>query len=461
MQYKLLAVFVALLLGFMSFCSNVFASVIVPADIHEEPQVYYESHEIGGVGFYYINNYKPVTSSTDGIKEYICYPSTTVNSKVFGVSYGGSVYSVRLGTTFPIIDNSTTITIGTCLSKAVMGSSIWNIQYSLTGLDSPNIGKTVTGNIVTTNIPEFVSYADARAYFVDGDTSKCINYDDVSSSFSNVFDSTLPSIDNLRWTVDAEAWRTNPYVITSTSQYSDYGYIDWDVVNPNNYDLDYDIETMVDGIYNVFTSGTEVGNNSSLFHTEWYKIYSKNSKTSPYNFLNIPLKRYSTSMSFVESVTTPYLDKNNVIMSGINLQGMRYSNVRFRVRVKYKTSLNFFSVGDWSVASYNFSTNTFSVANTGNTDAVTSGNITGTGSANASGNTWIDDTNAKYNIDNATMDTTGIIGFIKSGFGLVGSGGLIAFFTALFPFFPPEFTIMILCGTGIMILIALFRAIRG
>ena len=66
-------------------------------------------------------------------------------------------------------------------------------------------------------------------------------------------------------------------------------------------------------------------------------------------------------------------------------------------------------------------------------------------------------TNTDINYDNININN--FIGFIKDGFGLTGSGGLISLFSSFFSYLPSSIGILLLMGVSFMILIAIIRLV--
>lgn len=457
-KYKILSVFCGLFFGFMMFFNNCFANVI-PTSLDD----YYAS-KYGGAytGSMYVYSSSDLTTSTDGNEQKIYFRTTPQSgySLFFLPSTSGDGYYWLKSYNFTTktYDNDYPNNQVYVSAYCRHGESTWT--YSNGSSWNTGIGLMLqppVGRRYDTNLPVFSSLDGASKYFVDGDNSDCLNWSSVSGSLPTSFDSTMPTIDNLRWNTDADAWRTNPYAQTATSQYGDYGALSWDISNPNAYDIEYDIGSMVDGIYNTFTNGTEVGSSSTMFHSKWKDIYNASSKTSVYNYLDADSRRYCTSLSWLEVNSMPYFDKDENSLDGVNLQGFRYSDVLFRVRAK-RLDGGIYYYGDWSVASYNLKDNSFHVYDTGNTDAISSDNETGSGTYDTGGNKWVDDTNSKYSY---TPDDTDILTNIKTGFGLLGDNGLLKLLADLFAFVPKEIFIVIISGVSLGVLIFILKFIRG
>lgn len=292
-------------------------------------------------------------------------------------------------------------------------------------------------NISDTNIPLFDSKESAENYFNTGDTSGLLNGDKVSS-----YDPSIEVPKDLAVNFTA----ANFLDTSSSNKYGRFDYADSDVIFTWNQSEDVDISNYKTEIYTQLT--VQWANTPfNPFSPNWHEQLASKQLVNTVDTLRS--NSYTMSKSTFKDIVQKSGDEviDGGIMGGSvsyikepmyfylrNVVGNSYSDwVRVKITRDTVTTegIPAFGNGSGTVTSGYDQVKGDSSVGGGNGQAIT---------GDTSGGSY----GKNYSVEFDSASMSGIIGFIKNGFGLLGDDGLIALFKETFSFLPaPVWTCII------------------
>lgn len=290
---------------------------------------------------------------------------------------------------------------------------------------------------LNTNIPLFDSLDSAKAYYETGDTSGLLNGDKVSS-----YDPGIEVPQDLAVNFTA----ANFLDTSSFNKYGRFDYADSDVIFTWNQSEDVDISNYKTEIYTQLTvQWANIPYNP--FSPDWHEQLASKQLVNTVDTLRS--NSYTMSKSTFKDIVQKSGDEviDGGIMGGSvsyikepmyfylrNVVGNSYSDwVRVKITRDTVTTegIPAFGNGSGTVTSGYDQVKGDSSVGGGNGQAIT---------GDTSGGSY----GKNYSVEFDSASMSGIIGFIKNGFGLLGDDGLIALFKETFSFLPaPVWTCII------------------
>lgn len=339
------------------------------------------------------------------------------------------------------------IITGTEAGVYVRNATYYNINgsqlNSSTGLgggyDMKYLGSDIMKNfnISDTNIPLFDSKESAENYFSTGDTSGLLNGDKVSS-----YDPSIEVPKDLAVNFTA----ANFLDTSSSNKYGRFDYADSDVIFTWNQSEDVDISNYKTEIYTQLT--VQWANTPfNPFSPNWHEQLASKQLVNTVDTLRS--NSYTMSKSTFKDIVQKSGDEviDGGIMGGSvsyikepmyfylrNVVGNSYSDwVRVKITRDTVTTEGIPAFGNGSGAV------------TSGYDQVKGDSSVGGGNGQAiTGDTSGGSYGKNYSVEFDSASMSGIIGFIKNGFGLLGDDGLIVLFKETFSFLPaPVWTCII------------------
>lgn len=455
-------VFFSVFLLVCSYSFNVFGATINQTYRTYLPKDYYSAVYGNFNGYYWCDVYsQPVTSTTTGIKQYIAYEGSTSTDKICAVL--GSYYLIYRVSSVSSSDSSGNSDVFSSVSghiiemSCVPGTTDWHISgdasMSACGFEEWGLSS------LSGNIPVFKSKADAHKWFANSDPSGMVNFSDAVEVKEN-YSSDMPVITSLLWHKSEESYMSHSG--GSSSQYGDAGYFEWTTDRPT-FNIDYDIEIKADVWTDCNLGGNGYGKNDkhTFKNTDWGNILENYRSSSGFASIfkmhpTMYYEQYSNRFySTMTALTTSALYSDGTL-KGLNLNGFYVPNFYIRVRPKKWVSSIECTYGDWSVLNYDNANGNFTLLAESNQGA--SSEVISSGSTTTDSNQWVTDTNNKYS---TPLESQNILDSIKTGFGTIGSKGLIAFYSEIFSFIPSAYFDILLLGISVGMTIFVIKFLRG